>query len=81
MAAGAGGAALRLARHVARVGRAVDAAPNMVARCQGAPRAAGLPLEALVMDGNQLQFASATSMPASPYSVSFYFLMQAGLRN
>lgn len=80
VAAGAGGAALRLARHGARV-VAVDAAPNMVARCQARARAAGLPLEALVMDGNQLQFASASfDAGLSIFGVILFPDAEAGLR-
>lgn len=80
VAAGAGGAALRLARHGARV-VAVDAAPNMVARCQARARAAGLPLEALLMDGNQLQFASASfDAGLSIFGVILFPDAEAGLR-
>lgn len=59
VASGAGGAALRLARHGASV-VAVDAAPRMVARCQARASAEGLRIEANVMDGNHLTFASGS---------------------
>lgn len=59
VAAGAGGAALQLARRGASV-VAVDASPKMVARCLDRARAAGLPLDAQVMDGARLAFADDT---------------------
>jgi SAM-dependent methyltransferase len=56
--AGAGGAALELARRGARV-TAVDASVGMVARVIERAAAAGLALNALVMDGQRLAFADA----------------------
>lgn len=57
--AGAGGAALELARRGAFV-VAVDAAAKMVARSLERAHAAGLPLEAQVMDGTCLAFADGS---------------------
>jgi ubiquinone/menaquinone biosynthesis C-methylase UbiE len=56
--AGAGGAALELARRGARV-TAVDASVGMVARVIERAAAAGLAVNALVMDGQRLAFADA----------------------
>ncbi len=56
--AGAGGAALRLARRGASV-VAMDAAPKMVARCRERAQAEGLHLDGQVMDGTRLAFPDA----------------------
>jgi ubiquinone/menaquinone biosynthesis C-methylase UbiE len=56
--AGAGGAALELARRGAQV-TAIDASASMVARILERAAAEGLRLEALVMDGQRLTFADA----------------------
>ncbi len=57
--AGTGGAALELAASGHRV-TAVDASAGMVARIQERAAAAGLALEALVMDGQKLGFPDAS---------------------
>jgi ubiquinone/menaquinone biosynthesis C-methylase UbiE len=57
--AGAGGAALELARRGARV-TAIDASAGMVARLNERAVAEGLLLDALVMDGQRLAFADAS---------------------
>ena len=57
--AGAGGAALELARRGHRV-TAIDASMAMVARIKQRVSAAGLPIEALTMDGQDLAFAEAS---------------------
>ena len=57
--AGPGGVALRLARLGWQV-TAIDASAGMVRRTKERARAAGLAIEARVMDGEQLAFADAT---------------------
>ena len=57
--AGAGGAALELARRGHRV-TAIDASMAMVARIRQRASAAGLPVEALPMDGQDLEFSDAS---------------------
>src|SRR5262244_1226062 len=57
--AGAGGAALELARRGHSV-VAIDAAMAMVARIKDRAAAAGLPIETLTMDGQDLAFADAS---------------------
>ena len=57
--AGAGGAALELARRGARVA-AIDASAGMVARIMERAADEGLQLEALVMDGQRPAFADAS---------------------
>jgi ubiquinone/menaquinone biosynthesis C-methylase UbiE len=58
-AAGAGGAALELARHGHRV-TAIDASSAMVARMKQRASAMGLAIEALPMDGQNLAFPDAS---------------------
>ena len=58
-AAGAGGAALELARRGSRV-TAIDASPAMVERTRRRASAAGLTIESVAMDGQDLGFADAT---------------------
>jgi ubiquinone/menaquinone biosynthesis C-methylase UbiE len=58
-AAGAGGAALELARRGHGV-TAIDASPAMVARTQERASAMGLMIEALAMDGQNLTFPDAS---------------------
>jgi ubiquinone/menaquinone biosynthesis C-methylase UbiE len=58
-AAGAGGAALELARRGHRV-TAIDASVAMVSRTKERASAMGLPIEALAMDGQNLAFPDAT---------------------
>ena len=58
-AAGAGGAALELARRGHRV-TAIDASPAMVARTQQRASAMGLRIEVLAMDGQNLTFPDAS---------------------
>jgi SAM-dependent methyltransferase len=58
-AAGTGGAALELARRGHRV-TAIDASPAMVERTRQRAGAAGLVIEAVAMDGQDLAFADAT---------------------
>ena len=58
-AAGAGGAALELARHGHRV-TAIDASLAMVARMKQRASAMGLAIEALPMDGQNLAFPDAS---------------------
>jgi SAM-dependent methyltransferase len=58
-ASGAGGAALELARRGHRV-TAIDAAAAMVARTEERAQAAGLAIEALAMDGQDLAFPDAS---------------------
>ena len=58
-AAGAGGAALELARRGHRV-TAIDASPAMVARTKERAQATGLMIEALTMDGQDLAFSDAS---------------------
>ena len=80
VAAGAGGAALGLARRGASV-VAVDAAPKMVARCQERARAAGRRVEAHVMDGNHLGFPNASfDAGLSIFGVILFPDAEAGLR-
>jgi SAM-dependent methyltransferase len=57
--AGAGGAALDLARRGHRV-MAIDAAMAMVARIKDRAAAAGLPIETFTMDGQELAFSDAS---------------------
>jgi ubiquinone/menaquinone biosynthesis C-methylase UbiE len=57
--AGAGGAALELARRGMRV-TAIDASSGMAARMKERAGAAGLPLDVLVMDGQRLAFPDAS---------------------
>ncbi len=57
--AGAGGAALELARRGAHV-TAIDASAGMVARVKQRAAAAGLSIDAEVMDGQRLAFADAS---------------------
>ena len=58
-AAGTGGAALELARRGSRV-TAIDASPAMVERTRQRAGAAGLTIDAMAMDGQDLGFADAT---------------------
>jgi len=57
--AGAGGAALELARRGHSV-TAIDASPAMVARIKARASAAGLMIDALAMDGQDLAFSDAS---------------------
>ena len=79
--AGAGGAALELARRGHRV-TAIDASMAMVARIRQRASAAGLPVEALPMDGQDLAFSDASfdaalsvlgSLPARPLPAQLRF--------
>ena len=80
VAAGAGGAALRLAHEGASV-VAVDAAAKMAARCQERARAEGLRIETLAMDGNHLAFPSASfDAGLSIFGVILFPDAEAGLR-
>ncbi len=77
--AGAGGAALELARRGAKV-TAIDASAGMVARAIERAAAAGLTLDALVMDGQRLAFADASFDAAlSVFGVVLYPDAVAGL--
>jgi len=57
--AGAGGAALELARRGHKV-TAIDASPAMIAQATDLADAQGLPLEAFVMDGQKLELPDAS---------------------
>ena len=77
--AGAGGAALELARQGARV-TAIDASAGMVARIMERAADEGLPLEALVMDGQHLACADASFDAAlSVFGVILFPDAEAGL--
>jgi SAM-dependent methyltransferase len=77
--AGAGGAALELARRGTQVS-AIDASAGMVARILERAAAEGLRLEALVMDGQQLAFADASFDAAlSVFGVILYPDAEAGV--
>jgi len=77
--AGAGGAALELARRGARV-TAIDASAGMVARIMERAAEEGLQLEALVMDGQYLAFADASFDAAiSVFGVILYPTAEAGI--
>jgi ubiquinone/menaquinone biosynthesis C-methylase UbiE len=77
--AGAGGAALELARRGARV-TAIDASAGMVARIMKRAADEGLQLEALVMDGQRLAFAHASFDAAlSVFGVILFPAAEAGL--
>ena len=77
--AGAGGAALELARRGARV-TAIDASAGMVARIMERAADEGLQLEALVMDGQRLAFADASFDAAlSVFGVILFPDAEAGL--
>jgi SAM-dependent methyltransferase len=77
--AGAGGAALELARRGARV-TAVDMSAGMAARIKARAAAAGLPLDVLVMDGQRLLLPDASFDAAlSVFGVILYPGAAAGL--
>ena len=77
--AGAGGAALELARRGAHV-TAIDASAGMVARIMERAADEGLQLEALVMDGQHLAFADASFDAAlSVFGVILFPDAEAGL--
>jgi ubiquinone/menaquinone biosynthesis C-methylase UbiE len=77
--AGAGGAALELARLGMGV-TAVDASAGMAARMKQRARAAGLPLDVLVMDGQHLAFPDASyDAGLSVFGVILYPDAMAGL--
>jgi ubiquinone/menaquinone biosynthesis C-methylase UbiE len=76
--AGAGGAALELARRRARV-TAIDASTGMVARMLERAAAEGLRIDALAMDGQHLAFADASFDAAlSVFGVILYPDAEAG---
>lgn len=80
VAAGAGGAALKLARRGACV-VAVDAAPKMVARCKERASAEGAHLDARVMDGARLAFPDASfDAGLSIFGVILFPDAEAGLK-
>jgi SAM-dependent methyltransferase len=77
--AGAGGAALELARRGARV-TAIDASAGMAARMKERAAMAGLPLDVLVMDGQRLAFPDTSFDAAlSVFGVILYPNAAAGL--
>jgi len=77
--AGAGGAALELARRGARV-TAIDASPQMIERIKERAADEKLSLEAYVMDGQQLKFPDASfSAALSIFGVILFPDARAGL--
>jgi ubiquinone/menaquinone biosynthesis C-methylase UbiE len=77
--AGAGGAALELARQGAQV-TAIDASPGMAARMKERAAAAGLPLDIHAMDGQRLLFPEASFDAAlSVFGIILYPNAAAGL--